>query len=181
LDVIDIYNKFHNAQKEEIKQIKIKDLEKYGLTEYVIEKYSGKKTVALYKELDVKGLISELCSRLDSTKKMGVITSCKFEMEYLEMCLYYNPNINENYYIITEYKHYNDVSKPYFTARNIKTGQDIKSRVKQGKLFKQNPFGCFSILEIKEFGQQFKKRNVLGKWISTDEIEPILDEWSVIK
>lgn len=181
LDVIDVYNKFHNAQKEEIKQIKIKDLEKYGLTEYMMEKYAGKKTAALYKELDVKGLIGELCERLDSTKKMGVVASCKFEMEYLEFCMYHNPDVDDKYWITINFKVYKNATLPYLILRNIRTGEEVKTRIKQSKLFKEQPFGCYSVLEIKEFSEQFKKRNVGGKWVETGETELILDEWSVIK
>ncbi len=180
LDSIEIYDKFHNAKKEEIKQIKINELEKYGLTEYLMEKFAGKRTAALYKELDVKGLISELCSKLEN-KVMSIVEQVKFEIEFLEYTTYINPNVNHEYFIVIGFKCYKDVTKPYLILRNISSGEEVKTRVKQGKSFKQNPFGCFSILRIREFSEQFKKRNVGGDWVETDEREPILDEWEVIK
>lgn len=176
LGILDIYDKFANC-----KQIKKSKLEELGLTEYLIKKHSGKETAALYKDIDNIGLIKELCKNVEN-KPMGIIESMKFEKEYLEYITYVNPSINDRYYIITEFKTYKDVTKPYVVARQVKTGNEIKSRIKQGRIFKENPFGLYSVLKIKEFSQEFKKHpNAEGKWVATDEIEDVLCEYEVIK
>ena len=176
LKVIEIYDKFSKC-----KQIKKSQLEELGLTEYLIKKYSNKETVALYKEIDNVGLITELCSKLENCE-MGIIESMKFEKEYLEYITYTNPKVSELYYIITEFKTYKDATKPYITARNVKTGDETKTRIKQGKIFRENPFGLYSVLKIKEFEPEFKKRpNAEGKWVPTDETEDVLYEYEVIK
>lgn len=146
-----------------------------------MKKYSGKETASLYKDIDNVGLIEELCSHVEN-KKMGIIESMKFEKEYLEYIVYTNENVSPLYYMVTDFKTYKDTTKPYITARQIRTGKEVKTRIKQGKIFKENPFGQWSVLKINEFSQEFKKRpNAEGKWEATDELEDILTEYEVIR
>lgn len=176
LNVIDIYEKFSKC-----KQISKKKLDSLGLTEFLMKKYSGKETASLYKDIDNVGLIEELCSHVEN-KKMGIIESMKFEKEYLEYIVYTNENVSSLYYMVTDFKTYKDTTKPYITARQIRTGKEVKTRIKQGKIFKENPFGQWSVLKINEFSQEFKKRpNAEGKWEATDELEDILTEYEVIR
>lgn len=176
LNVIDIYEKFSKC-----KQISKKKLDSLGLTEFLMKKYSGKETASLYKDIDNVGLIEELCSHVEN-KKMGIIESMKFEKEYLEYIVYTNENVSSLYYMVTDFKTYKDTTKPYITARQIRTGKEIKTRIKQGRIFKEDPFGQWSVLKINDFAQEFKKRpNAEGKWEATDELEDILTEYEVIR
>lgn len=176
LNVIDIYEKFSKC-----KQISKKKLDSLGLTEFLIKKYSGKETASLYKDIDNVGLIEELCRHVEN-KKMGIIESMKFEKEYLEYIVYTNENVSPLYYMVTDFKTYKDTTKPYITARQIRTGKEIKTRIKQGRIFKEDPFGQWSVLKINDFAQEFKKRpNAEGKWEATDELEDILTEYEVIR
>lgn len=176
LNVIDIYEKFSKC-----KQISKNKLDSLGLTEFLMKKYSGKETASLYKDIDNVGLIEELCSHVEN-KKMGIIESMKFEKRYLEYIVYTNENVSPLYYIVTDFKTYKDTTKPYITARQIRTGKEIKTRIKQGRIFKEDPFGQWSVLKINDFAQEFKKRpNAEGKWEATDELEDILTEYEVIR
>lgn len=176
LNVIDIYEKFSKC-----KQISKKKLDSLGLTEFLMKKYSGKETASLYKDIDNVGLIEELCSHVEN-KKMGIIESMKFEKEYLEYIVYTNESVSPLYYMVTDFKTYKDTTKPYITARQIRTGKEIKTRIKQGRIFKEDPFGQWSVLKINDFAQEFKKRpNAEGKWEVTDELEDILTEYEVIR
>lgn len=176
LNVIDIYEKFSKC-----KQISKKKLDSLGLTEFLMKKYSGKETASLYKDIDNVGLIEELCRHVEN-KKMGIIESMKFEKEYLEYIVYTNENVSPLYYMVTDFKTYKDTTKPYITARQIRTGKEIKTRIKQGRIFKEDPFGQWSVLKINDFAQEFKKRpNAEGKWEATDELEDILTEYEVIR
>lgn len=176
LDVIGVYEQFGTC-----KQINKNKLDSLGLSEYIIKKCSGKETKSLYKEIDNVKLIKELTQKIPH-KSMSIIESMRFEKEYLGGVIYFNPKVNDKYYVITEYKTYKDVTKPYFTARHIRTGTDIKSRIKNGKVFKEKPFGLWSVLSIDEFKKVFKKRpNAEGKWVETDELEDILTEYEVVK
>lgn len=175
MNVIDIYDKFSTC-----KQIKKDKLEELGLTEFLMKKYSDKETAALYKEIDNFGLMSELVKKIEN-KPMGIIEHVKFEKEYLEYVTYTNPTANEEYYIIVDFIQNKDVSKPRFVARNIKTGEEIHSRIKQGKVFKEYPFGLYSVLRIKEFNKEFKRKPVNGIWTVTDETEDVLADYEVIR
>lgn len=175
LNVIELYDKFANC-----KQINKNKLESLGVSEYLMKKYSAKETKSLYKEIDNLGLIKELMTTLEN-KSMGIIEHVKFEKEYLEYVTYQDENVDEDYYIITEFTQGKDVAKPRFIARQIKTGNDIKSRIKKSKVFKENPFGEFSVLKIKEFDKEFKRKPVNGEWVVTDETEDILNNYEVIK
>lgn len=176
LDVISAYEKFGTC-----KQINKNKLDSLGLSEYIMKKCSNKETKSLYKEIDNAKLVKELMQKIPH-KSMSIIESMKFEKEYLGNVVYFNPKVNNNFYIITDYKTYKDVTKPYFIARHIKTGTDIKARIKTGKIFKEKPFGLWSVLAIEDFKKVFKKRpNAEGKWVDTDELEDILTEYEVIK
>lgn len=176
LNVIKVYEKFSKC-----KQINKKKLDSLGLTEFLIKKYSKKETESLYKDIDNIGLIKELCKNIEN-KNMGVVESMKFEREYLEYIIYTNDNVSQLYYMVTDFKTYKDATKPYITVRQIKTGDEFKTRIKQGRIFKENPFGQWSVLKIKDFSKEFKKRpNAEGKWVDTDELEDILTEYEVIK
>ena len=175
LNVIELYDKFATC-----KQLKKAQLEQLGISEFIAKKYSNKETVALFKEIDNTGLIKELCNSLEN-KPMGIIEHIKFEKEYLEYVTYQDQNVDEDYYIIIDFIQGKDVTKPRFVARQIKTGQDIKSRIKKSKIFKENPFGLYSVLRISEFDKEFKKKPVNGEWIVTDETEDILNNYEVIK
>lgn len=175
LEVIKIYDKFATC-----KQIKKNKLEELGISEYLAKKYSGKETNLLFKEIDNLGLIEELCKHIEN-KEMGIIEMIKFEKEHLEMVVYTNPKVSDNYYIIVDYKTFKDITKPYFTARKVKTGEEVHSRIKQSRIFKENPFGLYSVLKIKEFDKEFKKKPINGVWTVTDELEDVLTSYEVIK
>lgn len=175
LNCIDVYNDFSDRS-----QINKKDLEKYNLTEYEMSKFSNKETASLYKELDILGLIKYKIFKLEN-KSMSVQEKVKFDYEYLESTDYINPKVNSNYYIVVEYKTYKDKSKPYVVLRQIKTGEQIKTKVKKATAYKEAPFKQFSVLQIPKFDEECKVKNINGKWQRTNEKEPILNEWDVIR
>ena len=80
----------------------------------------------MFKELDNIGLLCEL-SRQVENKAMGIIESMKFEKEYLGSILYTNSQVSPLYYMVTDFKTYKDTTKPYITARQIRTGKEIKN------------------------------------------------------
>lgn len=175
LDIIDIYNKFATC-----KQIKKDKMESLGLTEYLMAKYAGKETPKQYSQIDNIGLINELTQRLDN-KALNIIEQVKLEKQFLEYVVYTNPNVSNQYYIVTEFTQYKNPSTPYMVLHRIYDGEDIKSRIKQGKIFKEQPFGEYSILKINEFSMQNKKKCIAGVWQETDDLEPILTSYEVIK
>ena len=175
LEMIDIYDKFAN-----VKIIAKNKMESLGVTEFLMTKYANKETKSQYRELDNEGLIKELCGRLKNSS-MNIVDQVKFDMEYLQYTDYVNEEMADYYYIVIDFQTYKDPAKPVVILRRICDGEEIKSRIKQAKIFKQQPFGCFSILRIDGFTYEFKKKLINGEWKSTDETEPILEEFEVVK
>lgn len=195
LQVLDLYNgievkdpKTKKAIKllpsirtcKQIKKDKLEAYAQYGLTEYLLKKYSGKETEKQYSQIDNVGLLNEMISRLEN-KSMSIIEYVKFEKEYLQYVTYTNPKVADYYYIVVDYKTFKDQTKPHFVLRNIKTGEEVKSRIKQGEIYKQNPFGEFAVLKIEGFTMEYKKKLINGEWKPTEELEPILECYEVIK
>lgn len=175
MQVSELYDKFATC-----KIISKKKMEELGLSEYLMKKYAGRETASQYRELDNNGLITELSSRLED-KSMSVVDQVKFEKEYLQYVVYTNPKVNKSFYIVTEYKTFKEARKPYCTLHNIKTGEDIKTRVIQVKVYEDNPFGEYSVLKVDHFDQKHKKKCVNGTWQETEELEDILNDYEVIK
>ena len=144
------------------------------------QKYSEKETEKQYNQIDNVGLLTELASRLEN-KPLNVIDQVKFELSYLEYVVYTNPKINAQYYVVTDYKTYKEVRKPYVTLHNLKTGEDVKTRIKSVKIYEANPFGLYSILKVNEFAMSPKTKCINGQWEKTEEMEKILESYEVIK
>lgn len=175
MDVNEIYDKFYS-----IKQVKKDKVEELGLSEYLMSKYAEKETAKMYKDIDNLGLISELVERLEN-KSLSVVEQVKFEIEYLGYCVYTNPKVNEKYWICIDYKTFKEIRKPYITLHNVRTGEDVKTKITSVKVYEKQPFGLYSVLKVNEFTTQFKKKNVNGEWVVSDETEEILTDYEVIK
>ena len=190
MNIINLYNGVKNGSKillpsikncKQIKKEKIEEYAEYGLTEFLVSKYSGKETEKQFSQIDNDGLLNALCEKLDKSESLSIIEQIKFEKEYLEYVNYSNPKIKQGYYIIVDFKTYKDAAKPTIVLRQLNDGKEIKTRIKQAKIFKRNPFGLYSVLKIDGFTVEFKKAYVDGKWQSTDETEEILEVYDVIK
>ena len=95
--------------------------------------------------------------------------------------IYVNPEIAEYYYIVADFKTFKDTTRPHLILRNLKTGGEIKTKIKQGKIYKQNPFGEFAVLKIEGFAWERKSKMINGEWQKTDELEPILENYEIMR
>lgn len=173
LNIIDIFEKIGN--RKEINQKQIKDL---NINEKVLKKYSGKTTEKLYKKLDMKGYIKEITKDIED-KPLSIKEQVKFEMDYLEYCNYVNEKAGDDFYIVIGFKTFKDKTKPYLVLRQINSGEEIKTKIKQGEIFVENPFNLYDVLKVKEWKTQKKTKNIGGKWVKTDEDEQILFSYDV--
>lgn len=173
LQILELYEKIG-----EVKQIKKDKVETLGLNFDILLKYTNKETEKLYKDIDIISYIKETAKIIED-KPLSVKDQVKFEIEYLEYTTVKYEKADENLYIITEYKTFKDRTKPYVTLRHLKTGDDLKTKVKNGKVFSENPFKLFDVLHVLKFKTQKKMKNTGGQWIRSDEDEEILDEWVV--
>lgn len=189
LQVLDLYNGVKEKGKtilpslrscSQIKKEKIEEYEQYGVSEYLVKKYAGKETAKQYGDIDNLGLMNALIQKLPENT-VPLQEQIKYDLEYLQYTTYVNPQIDESYYIVVDFKAFSDAAKPSIILRNLHTGQEIKTRIKQSKIFKQNPFDLYSILKIDELHYEFKKKPVDGKWVTSDELEPVLQAYENMK
>jgi DNA polymerase-3 subunit alpha len=175
LEMVDIYDKFANA-----KIIAKKKIEELGVSEYIMLKYSGKETPSQYRNIDNIGLVTELCNRLNN-ESLNIIEQMRSELDYLGCVNYVNSNMADYYYAIVSFEVHKDACKPTVVLKRICDGEEIKARVKQSKVFKENSFGLLSILKIDTLIYEFKKKLVDNEWTNSDETECVLREYEVIK
>lgn len=189
LDIIELCNGVKEDKKNGIKakpalltakQIKKDKMEELGISEYLAQKYCSKETAKQYSGIDNIGLVTEMAKRIEN-KSLDVVSQVKAELLYLEYVIYANPNVSDTYYIVTEFKTYKNPTTPYVILHNLHTGDDIKTRIKQGKIFKEQPFGKYSILKIQNFTQSYKSKMINGQWQKSDETENIMVDYEVIK
>ena len=189
LDIIELCNGVKADKKKGIKakpalltvkQIKKDKMEELGISEYLMKKFAGKETEKQYSQIDNVGLVENLAERLEN-KSMNVVDQVKFEKEYLEYVVYTNPRVSEKYYIVTSFTTYRNPATPYLVLHRIKDGVDIKTRIKKSSVFKDQPFGEYSILKINEFTRSYKSKMINGSWQKTDEAEDVLEQYEVIK
>ena len=68
-----------------------------------------------------------------------------------------------------------------WTLYRLNDGFTAKTKVKRAKVFDSNPFGLYSILIFEDFSYEHKHKKVDDKWIETDETEPILNAYEVLR
>lgn len=175
LDVVDIYDKFANS-----KIIAKKKMEELGVSDYLMQKYAGKETKSQWRQLDNQGLINELCNRLEN-KSLDIVSQVRAEMDYLGYVNYVNSNMADDYYIVIGFATYKNPCTPNLVLRRICDGEEIRSRIKQSKVFKESPFGLYSILKIEGFTYDFKSKKINGEWQKSDEREIVLENYECMK
>ena len=175
LEMVDIYDKFANA-----KVIAKKKIEELGVSEYIMHKYSEKETPSQYRGIDNIGLINEMCNKLNN-ESLNIIDQMRSELDYLGCVNYVNNNMADYYYAIVSFETFKDACKPVVVLRRICDGEEIKAKVKQSKVFKENSFGLLSILKIDMLTYEFKKKMVNNEWVTGDETECVLREYEVVK
>jgi hypothetical protein len=105
----------------------------------------------------------------------------QFEVEKIQHVSYVNPQVSDKFWAVVHIKTYSDETKPYLTLHNIKTGEKMSTKIKKGNLFIENPFELYSIIKIDQFAQYPKTKQVGGKWVSTGEMQDILEDWMVVQ
>lgn len=173
--VAEIYDKLGTA-----KVISKKKMDELGLSEFLMKKHCNKETASQWREIDNKGLISDLCSNIENAS-LNAIDQMRYEHEYLGNVNYVNPNMAESYYAIVSFETYKNPCTPVVIIRRMCNGEEIKARVRQSKVFKENPFGLLSIVKIDNLTYEYKKKLIDGSWQKTDETECILKDYEVIK
>ena len=174
LDIIALYDKLGKK-----KVIKKTDLEKLNIEENIVRKYSAKEKDKQFREIDNLSLIEELSESIDD-KQIPIRQQCQIEKEMLGYVTLVRPDINPKYYIVIEYKTYKSSSRPYVTVRSLSTGEEIKTKITQSKLYSQSPFGIYAVLRIDSFAEKPRMRKQGDEWIETGETELIISAYETI-
>jgi DNA polymerase III alpha subunit len=173
LEILNLYESI-----ADIKQINKDKAVKLELNIDILLKYTEKETNKLYKDIDTISYIKEI-SELIEDKPLSVKEQVKFEMEFLEYTTVIYPKADKSLYIVVEYKVYKNKCKPYVTLRNLKTGDDLKTKITNEKIFIESSFKLFDVLKVNKFKIQKKTKNINGKWQKTNEDEEILYDYEV--
>lgn len=176
LNIVEVYDKF--AGKKTIKKDKLEEL---GISEFLAKKHSTKETAKQFSGIDGVGLVRELVLNIPN-KRMPLREQVEKELEYLGYIDSIIPELPDYYHMVVAMKTYKDSSKPYVTMRQLSTGEEVKTRIKQGKLYEADPFTLYDILVYDDLTLQEKvRKNDAGKWVGTGEFEPVLTAYSVLK
>lgn len=175
LDVVGVYDKFAKS-----KVIAKKKMEELGVSDYLMQKYAEKETKSQWRGIDNQGLINKLCNRLEN-KSLDIVSQVRAEQEYLGYINYVNKNMADDYYIVIGFVTYKNPCTPNLVLRRICDGEEIKCRIKQSRIFKESPFGLYSILKIEGFTYDFKSKKINGEWQKSDEREVVLESYECMK
>ena len=176
LQIFKLFNDYYGRKK--INKNKINDL---GVDMNVLEKYIGKETKAEYSQIDFKGYINELSQNIED-KIIPLPKQLKFERELFEIPIYQNSEIPNTWNYVMGFKTYGDkVNTPYLILYNLHSGELSKCQINSSALFRNNPFGIYSIIDAKRIEPVFKKKKLdNGKYMLTNETKDILKEYDVI-
>jgi DNA polymerase-3 subunit alpha len=174
--LLSIYKLYDNLASR--KQIKFTDLETLNINEEIFQKYAKSKTAKMYKDLDMIGYIAEISEAIPD-KALSIKEQMKYEIEHLGSPISLYKKAPKSFFVVTEYKTFKDKLKPYITLYNIKTGEYIKTKVKDRDFFAVAPFGLFDMVKVVKWKTQKKTKCIGGEWKKTDEDEQILSEWEV--
>lgn len=194
LDIISLYN---GIKEKDLETSKVKNVlpslrscktinkdklclyERFGLSEAIVRRNAGKETAKQYSQIDNIGLLKDLTANIRD-KTMRLQDYLRFEKEYLQYITYCDPSLaSDNLYIVVSFKTYKNPSRPYLVLRNLKTGEEVKTKITSGKLYMQNPFGEFDCLEIDHFSPRNKRKFIGGQWIVSNETEDVLESYIV--
>lgn len=177
LNVLDVYEKFNS-----VKQIKKDKIYELGLTEEIVRKYSNKETEKLFKEIDNSGLMNYIIDRIDN-KDIPLKIKIETELEYLGYIKSKIENAEKLYYVLEIKEFKNKKSNTYYTdLYNISTGEEIKYKISDFRLYMDYPFKDGDIIKIVEESKKPKKRlnKDTGKWETVpNEFNNMIDWYEI--
>ena len=174
--LLEIFKMYQLLSKK--KQVSTKDMENLHLDKDILERHSKTKTNKMFKDVDWISYIDEI-SKPIKDECLPLKEQIKAEIEYLGSPVTTIKNLTEDFMAVIEFKTYKDKHRPYITLYILKTGEKIKTKITDSKLFSSNPFKLYDILKTAKLSSKKKIKNINGKWIRTDEDEKILTSWEV--
>lgn len=164
---VEIFNKFYGR-----KQIKKNSIE--GYPEWVFEKHCDKSSDKMYKFSDTLPMLIELCSTVDYPKTT-IKNRIQSELEHLGYIQTTLENISDEYYYV------NEINGNWLTLYQLHTGNTIKIKSRK-KYLQDTDIDVNKIIKIIEIKDEQKWcKDAMGEWYRSDETEPILTRFLVLK
>lgn len=164
---VEIFNKFYGR-----KQIKKNSIE--GYPEWVFEKHCDKSSDKMYKFSDTLPMLIELCSTVDYPKTT-IKNRIQSELEHLGYIQTTLENISDEYYYV------NEINGNWLTLYQLHTGNTIKIKSRK-KYLQDTDIDVDKIIKIIEIKDEQKwRKDAMGEWYRSDETEPILTRFLVLK
>ena len=163
----EIYNKFYG--KKQIKKDSVK-----GYPIWVFEKYASKETDKQFRFEDTLPMIVELCEVIDYPKTTirDRISSELMHLGYIQTIL---DNVSDEYYYVT------NIDGNWLTLYQLNSGNTIKIKSRK-KYLSESDISINKVIKILEISEDNRwRKNQMGEWYKSDETEPILTSFLVLK
>ena len=163
----EIFNKFYG--KKQIKKDSIA-----GYPNWIFDKYADKETDKQYRFSDTLPMLIELCQTIDYPKTTikNRIQSELNHLGYIQMTL---DNVSEEYYYVIE------INGNWLSLYQLHTGNLVKIKSRK-KYLQETDIEVGKIIKILEIKDEPKwHKDSMGEWFKSDETEPILTRFLVLK
>ena len=176
-----------------LRKSSLDNLEKLKLTESIVSKFANKITAKTFMQIDMKNMFKLLESKIPN-KSISLKDKVETELEYLGYIDIKVDTKKPLYYVLELKEYKNKHSSTYYTLlHNLKTGEDIKYKIKKYINYIENPFKEKCIISINKENKENKKHkrkdengndvfDSKGKqiWdITPNEFNNILESWTV--
>lgn len=163
----ELFNKFYG--KKQIKKDSIS-----GYPNWIFDKYADKETDKQYRFSDTLPMLIELCQTIDYPKTTikNRIQSELNHLGYIQMTL---DNVSEEYYYVIE------INGNWLSLYQLHTGNLVKIKSRK-KYLQETDIEVGKIIKILEIKDEPKwHKDSMGEWFKSDETEPILTRFLVLK
>ena len=163
----ELFNTFYGK-----KQIKKDSIDKYPI--WIFEKYAAKETNKQFRFNDTLPMLIELCKTIDYPKTT-IKNRIQSELEhlgYIQMVLKDIPD--EYYYVI-------DINGNWLTLYQLNSGDSKKIKSRK-KYLLETDIGVGRIIKILNISEEPKwRKDNMGEWYRSEEMEKILTKYLVLK
>lgn len=164
---VEIFNKLYG--KKQIKKESVKDY-----PEWIFGKYCDKETDKQYKFTDTTQTIIAICNNIEYPKTT-IKNRIQYELEHLNYIQMVLDNVSDEYYYVT------DINGNWLTLYQLHTGNTIKIKSRK-KYLQETDIESGKIIKIVEIKNEQKwRKDTMGEWCRSDETEPILTRFLVLK
>lgn len=148
-----------------------------------ISLYCTKETDKQYSQFDYESYLKDVWNQIPNVD-LSLDKLLKAQLYFIGTLSYTDERLS-GYYIITDYKCYNDNTKPYLTLYDLSTGEEIKTKITNATLCAAYPVELYSIIQVLKWKEAYKKTKVVengkSKFVDTSEKQNILEDYIKIK